>query len=809
MTTPKEALGGLKILNLSQNIAGAIAGQFMADHGAEVVLVEPPGGSPLRAHGGWPLWARGSRSLESTLSDPAVRAFAEQADVIIDTFRPGVTERHGLGHDELAKVNPKLVTATITAFGRDGPLSHLRGYEGVVMAKIGAYSQFSALVDRPGPAFANVPYCSSSASLLAVTGILAALYERETSGVGQRVDATLIQAIASHDTWNWMIWFAAQKFPEAFATAPTINEQRRVPNSWLLYSLLQGLTKDGRWLQFSQCSPKLFKAFLVATDLDGPAWEDAWEDEDLERREAFWDRLLNAVRSRTVAEWQALFDAHPDVFAEIYRSGSELLRHPQLVHDDQIAVTEVEGLGEVRTLKPLVRLSKTPGRADRPVPTLDESGAALRARHAPRPTPVAANSNPHAGGYPLAGVTIVDLGGFYAGPYGLSVLADLGARVIKVEPLEGDVLRMQVGFPGLGGVKVMQGKECVAIDLTKPEGRDILLRLVRKADLVMQNFRQGVAERLGVDAASLLAINPDMIYHEAPGFGVSGPYAKRPAYAPTIAAGAGMARRNAESIVPESVNMTLDEIKDGAIRLSAACLTVGHPDGFAALGVACAEALALYARKRGLGAQGVVTTMLSTVGHVLSEDMVEYAGRPATPRPDSELLGLGPLYRLYEAAEGWVFLAALSDREWALLVAAIPDAGLDAPRFATGAGRHQNADALSGKLAAAFRAKSAEAWERELVAADIACVAVNQGPSHETIMKPDGLGYRLGMVTETEHPVFGLHPRLKSLLTFSRSATRAEPSPVIGCHTAQVLREFGYSDAELDDLVDRQVVGVD
>jgi crotonobetainyl-CoA:carnitine CoA-transferase CaiB-like acyl-CoA transferase len=799
----KEALGGIRVLNLSQNFAGAMVGQFFADFGAEVVLVEPPGGSPLRKQAAWPMWSRGSKSLEATLDDPAVLKLAQKADVLIDTFRPGVLEKHGLGHAQLAKINPRLVTTSITGFGRSGPYARLKGYEGVVMAKIGGYAQFAGLAKREGPGFATVPYCSASAAELAIAGALVALYEREDSGVGQHVDTTLVQAIAAHDTWNWMIAIWVAKYPQAFAAAPVVNATRKVPNSWLSYGLLQGLTKDGRWLQFSQASPKLFKAFLVATKLDDPTWNDAWQDEDLDRREAFWERLLNAVRAKTVAEWQQTFDEHPDVFAEVFRSGSELLDHPQMVYDHNVATTKVPGIGDVRSPIPFVKLDKTPGSAARPVPALDQHGKELRAQTD------GSSANPKAGagpktGLPLAGVTIVELGGFYAAPFGVTVLTDLGARVIKIEPPEGDTIRNQLPFPEIGGVKVTQGKESVAIDAGKPEGIAIIKKILGSADIILQSFRAGVAERLGLDEAAIRKINPDVIFHEAPGFGLDGPYGRRPAYAPTIGAGSGMARRNVKNAVPEGPDLTLDQVKDGAIRMGAASMTLGHADGFSALGVTCAEMLGLLARKRGLGAQGVVTTMLLTLAHVLSDDMVEYAGRPATPAADADLYGLGPLYRLYETGQGWVFLAAEQPREWDALRKAMPV--LDDARFASPQERTKNASALAAVLEKSFREKKAPEWEALLTAVDVACVEVDNGPSQNTLMLPGGLGEKLGIVTNVVHPLFGEHPRLTALMSFSRSTTRAEPGCLIGQHTDAVLREFGYADKDIEDLGTREII---
>jgi crotonobetainyl-CoA:carnitine CoA-transferase CaiB-like acyl-CoA transferase len=801
-----RTLAGLRVLNLSSsNLAGAMLGQFFADYGATVDLVEPKGGSPLRRQAGWPIWARGSRSIEADLDDPAVAALAAKADILIDTFRPGVLERHNLGHDQLAPGNRRLISVSITGFGRTGPYANLKAYEGVVMAKIGAYTQFNDMVNREGPAFATVPYCTISAAMLGFGGALAALYERETSGVGQRVETTLLQAIAAHDCWNWMITFLARKYPDAFQAVPMIDKVRRVPNAWVKYGMLQAFSADGRWLQFSQGNRRLFRKFLELLDLGDPKWEDAWEDEDLDRREAFWEAMLKAVRKYTVAEWEALFDQHPDVFAEVFRSDAELLDHPQFQFDDHVLTVDLPGLGKVREPKPFIRLSTTPGFTEGMPPALDEHAAALRADAAtPRAATATAPSPPRAPA--LAGVKIIDLGNFYAAPYGPSMLADLGARVIKVEPINGDDIRVQVGMPQLGGVKVMQGKESIAINLATPEGREILARLVKDADVVMHNFRAGASKRLGVDEVAIRAANPDIIYHEAVGYGTAGPYGHRPAYAPTISAGSGMARRNVKSNIPEGPQLTLDQVKDGAIRMGAAALMVGHPDGFSAMGVMCAEALALLAKKRGMGGQSVVTTMMTTMAQVLTEDMIDYQGRPDAPTADPDLYGFGPLYRLYETAQGWVFLAAPTAGEWEALKEAMPGAGLDDAKFRTAEDRKANADALFDRLAAAFKTASAEDWERRLLEADVACVVSTTTPSHDTIMDPGGLGEQLGMVTTVEHGVFGEFSRLKSVIGLSRSATLANYSPLLGEHTAAVLAEHGYSDDEIADLAEREIV---
>src|SRR5262249_908841 len=124
---------------------------------------------------------------------------------------------------------------------------------------------------------------------------------------------------------------------------------------------------------------------------------------------------------------------------------------------------------------------------------------------------------------PLAGVTVVELGTYYAAPYGTTLLTDLGARVLKVEQLAGDPIRHILPSPEVGAIKVLQGKESVAVDIASDEGHEIVLELVRRADAVMQSFRAGVAQRLGYTAVDLLAVNPDLVYVNAPGYGPGPP----------------------------------------------------------------------------------------------------------------------------------------------------------------------------------------------------------------------------------------------------------------------------------------------
>ncbi len=815
----KDALAGLKVVDFSNFRTGAQTSQVLADFGADVIHVELPGGSPLREEAAWPLWGRGKRSIQLDLKkadDLAVaRGLCVQADIVVESFRPGVADRLGIGYDALSANNPGLIYASITGFGSKGPLAGLQGYEAIVMAKFGASWALSDMSREGGrPAFATAAYACYPASQLALQGILAALYERETSGIGQHIETSLAQALTVYDTFNWFSRVMASKFEGGFRQTPRIVDG--VPTGGLSFRLLIALTKDGRWLQFSQTVDRLFRAMMKMFELDwmfdDPKWAGLPDLDSHELRKEFWEMLLTKVQSKTAAEWSAEFDRDPNVWAEMFRHGNELLDHPQMQYNKMVAEIDDPQRGHIRMPGPLVRMSETPADLSRLAPRLGEYDEAVRAEaSATEATPARSESVVgRSGKPPLDGVTIVELGTYYAGPYGTTLLSELGARVIKLEQLDGDPHRYMLPFPELAGLKVLQGKECVAVDLASERGQQIAYEVIRTADIVLQSFRAGAAERLKLDADTLLKLNPNLIYLSAPGYGEGGPCGHRPAFAPTIGAAAGVASRNAQSAIPEGAGLTLDQIKPAAIQLSAAVMGVGNPDGLSGATAATAMLLGLIARQRGKSSgQKLLTSMLSSTAHAISEVMVDYADHPAAQVADAGLHGFSALYRLYQASGDWVFLAAPSDREWNRLTKALGDVGArlstDA-RFETAEARKTNDNALVGEFEALLKGRTASEWETMLRAADIACVACAPAPVESNYMDEGSPGRLSGYVTHGHHPILEDVPRLSALVSFSRSETLAGDASLVGQDTDKVLREYGYDAAQIDQLSEEGII---
>ncbi|GAW34598.1 formyl-coenzyme A transferase [Roseovarius sp. A-2] len=388
---------------------------------------------------------------------------------------------------------------------------------------------------------------------------------------------------------------------------------------------------------------------------------------------------------------------------------------------------------------------------------------------------------------PLHGFRVIDLTTMISGPLATMTLADQGAEVIKIEhPDGGDHSRQVTGRRGGFSASYLnnnRGKKTVTLNLKHPRGLEAALRLCEGADVFVQNFRPGVAERIGLGEAAVRAVRPDIIYTSIAGFGFEGDWARKPVYDPLIQALSGLA----------SVQGGADVARPRLVRTIL-------PDKLTAIQTAQAITAALLARARTGEGSHVRVSMLDTVlAFLWSSDMAGHTFVGAEAPPDTGAEAQSFVELIYQTADGWMAVSAHTDSTWKGLAAAVgrPD-WLDDPRFATVAAREENKPARLELTQAALRTDSTDNWMQRLSAHDVPCAPVltrDQVYRHPQVQAN-------GIVIEQDHPQAGPIRQTRTPARFSSTPPEApQPARRLGEDTRAVLAQAGYDDAAIDEMI--------
>jgi crotonobetainyl-CoA:carnitine CoA-transferase CaiB-like acyl-CoA transferase len=395
-------------------------------------------------------------------------------------------------------------------------------------------------------------------------------------------------------------------------------------------------------------------------------------------------------------------------------------------------------------------------------------------------------------GGPLAGVRVIELAHIMAGPVCGLMLGDMGAEVIKVEKIDGgDDTRRSVP-PALEGesaayLMMNRGKEGIALDLKAPEGKAVLRRLLGGADILIENYRAGTMERLGLGYDSLKAEFPGLIYASLSGFGRSGPYADRAGF----------------DLVAQGMSGLMSVTGEGPGRPPMKCgppvtdITAGI---LAAMGV-----LAAYAHRLKTGEGQVVDTSLFEAGITLTywQSAISMAtGLP--PGPMGSAHPLNAPYEAFETADGWITIGAANQTNWLRLLEVLGAEDLASdPRFGQNRDRMANREALAAALSPHFRSAPSADWLARLEAG-----GVPAGPVLDVAaMHADPQALAREMVVEVDHTRIGPMRTLGLPVKFSQTPGRVHgPAPLLGEHSRAILRGAGYAEDAIDDLIARGIV---
>ena len=376
--------------------------------------------------------------------------------------------------------------------------------------------------------------------------------------------------------------------------------------------------------------------------------------------------------------------------------------------------------------------------------------------------------------HPFSNVKVVDLANYIAGALCPGLLADFGAEVLKIESLNGDPFR------GLGPAfqDWNRGKRSICIDLKTEEGRRVLYRLIEDADVVVENYRPGVAKRLGADYETLKKINPSLIYCSVSAYGQDGPYRSKPGFDPLLQARSGAM-----------------DYQGGATRPPVFLALAISDYGAACLG-AYGVALGLLARARTGKGRKVETSLLRAC-------MATQSGRFVVVRTgengarEVDFVGEGPGYRVYRTSDGWMFVGVRSNEEWERL------GGVVGRDLSPGRNGHSSDEELSESLASAFASASSVEWLHRLEKERVPCSPIQQ----VTDLHDDLQMKRNGMSVDYNSPDLGPIALRGTPAIFSRTPGISEKAaPSLGQHTDEVLEEVGYSVQNIQGLRTSKVV---
>jgi crotonobetainyl-CoA:carnitine CoA-transferase CaiB-like acyl-CoA transferase len=727
MTDSAGALAGLRILELA-DASGAYCGKLLADLGAEVVRIEPPGGDatrtlpPLRADGAadlasWFFLAMNTnkRSLVVDLTTPAGRArftaLARDADAIVDTRPPGELDAMGLGFEQLRAEHPRLVQTSITPFGQQGPYRDWIGSDLVTSALGGALYVTGDADDPPVRLAGRQAYVT--ASLAAASGTLIALHHARRSGRGQRVDVSVLEAVVSAThicgigKWRDDGIVPRRNGTGLFASVPSGTYACR---DGLVYLMVN---RPRHWQTLAAWIAEVTGVDSVQDPLfEGPS------SRRIPYRDLIDTYVADLTARFTVAEVYAEGQRRHLAFTPV-RSADAVVRDEHLAaRDFFVAVPQQDGT-RITLPGPPYRLAATPWAVRRPAPRIDEAAADLEPRSAPIAPSISPASSASGRGA-LAGLRVLELTVAMAGPWIGRFMAACGAEVIRVESRNHpDVVRLYVppsapergvdpqGSPWFTDWNA--GKRFVALDLEKPEAVAICRRLAACSDVVVENNAAGVVDKLGLGWERLRAAKPDLVMLGTSGYGDRGPHRGYVTWGPNIEALSGLA--------------TLSGFAERACTIT----QYAYPDVVSALHGLVAVLAALAHRDRTGAGQYVNVAQLEATIATVGDVMADVLATGRVPERSGNRSESGAPYGCYRCrgVDRWCAITVESEDAWQRFCRAVDHREWrDDVRFRTQRERLANAAALDALVEGWTSEREATVAMRTLQEAGVAAGVV-------------------------------------------------------------------------------------
>ncbi|HZZ90902.1 MAG TPA: CoA transferase [Caulobacteraceae bacterium] len=743
------AFQDIRVLDCTQGLAGPLASMLLGDFGAQVLKVEPPEGDRARKDPGYLTWNRNKKRLTLDLARSEERErlapLLAAADIAVFDHSPRDLEALRLDAGSLIARHPRLIHLWTPPYGTTGRWSELPAHHEMLMGLSGASFRQGAYSDQPVWHVAQIVHHAQG--IMAASAAGAALIQRGADGGGRAVTVSGLHAMAE------------TACPVSHAGLPAGYRGHPLGGS-PSYRLYQ--CGDGQWLFLAALLSHFFHRAVMALGLMGAMNGDIGA------------AIQALLRTQPRDHWLAVF-READVPAGGVEHREDFLASELIRANDLVAELEQPELGPVRMVGVPARLSDTPGAVRHLIE--DATAADLAAFAQPRPEPAELTRR---SGAPLEGVRVLDLGTLIAGTYAATILANFGADVVKVESQDGDPFRFAMAF-----INYNRGKRGLGLDLKSDAGRALFHDLALGADVVLDNFRLGVRERLGVDYAALARLNPRLVSCSINTYGTRGPDARLPGFDPLLQARSGqMWAQGGDEGEPVFHAIAVNDVATAAMG-------------------AFTIIAALHARLRTGRGQDTETSLAAQSALYQSGDLTWYAGRPPMAKGGRDCVGFGALDRFYRCADGWLTLGCSTAKQFADLASALERPGLTRRWDGAAALAEPRDGALAAELAAAF------AGLRRDNAADILCDA---GVPAAPVLHADE-AHRSDFFWENRYWELRSHPGEGELVAsrgfadFDGTSLRFERlHPGLGEHGVEVLMDYGVPRERIVGLARERVI---
>lgn len=812
----RRPLEHIRVLDFGQYLAGPLVGMILADMGAEVIRIDPPGGPRLKEPA-TDVFSRGKSALTLDLkaeSDLAkARDLVARADVVIENFRPGVFERLGLGPDVLQAINPRIISLSLPGFASTDPdLADIPAWEAVIAARTGQFTDMGLNRRLMGvnPSFTPLTLASAYGAAFGAMAVQFALLARDKNG-GDHIEVPLASALLEGLVYNCE---QIEDYPERYKSPREVELDRRAALSLPMDLSFEALEEfldpfyrtytcaDGRGFYVVAGSVKSHPRRVLETlglgeladelpdfdaYLDTKDWPDVWSlrnypvgDRDRARVSS---AMKAAFRTKPASEWEALFGA-AKAPATAQRFSKEWLSDPHALASGLVLEVDDPRHGLMRQMGNVAWLHGDAESLRKSAGAQPDSAPIDRILAEPPRDGVVRSGS---GGW-LDGLKVLDLTNVIAGPTIGSTLARFGAKVTSVQPVEPSVDPWNTIVFGL---HAHRGKESVLLNLRSDEGRQALRDLLAECDVVTMNGSDQQRDALGLDEESLRKIDPRLILVQLDAFG-------------------GPARG------PKSDHLGYDDLAQAAtgvmVRFGGGMTTPEEHAHFGTIDVltgycACAALGAALLRLEQTGQGGIARASLAGAGNLIQAQlMYDFDERAPFDEPSGrQALGWGPFYHCYKAADGWMFFASPTEQAEALR---------RLPELADFADCAENE--MHTALAERFATARVAEWAQAFKGSSSTVIAL--GSLHQT--RDASLHLESEGSVDLSQATFSVirhdqHPMGRWCDLVAPNAVRPQkaeikipgPMPKYGAQTRAVLGRIGYSETQIDAMIAKGAAG--